>query len=155
MRASNLAAIAIACAIQGALAHSVPLTLDAYFNNQAFGTYPGESAFNALNQSFPALASHRVSNETFVSSSGVEFVTPGYRGASTPDNIICAGQTIHLAKPGHYFALSVLHASDVRKKTILDEITFRYSDNSTCVAPQFTLNEYLLNGERVNCHKSY
>jgi alpha-L-fucosidase len=156
MRTWNLAVIA--CASQGAFARSVPLALDAYFNNQAFGTYPGESAFNALNESFPALESHRASNEIFVSSSGVEFVGPGYRGASTPDNIICAGQTIPLANPGHVFALSVLHASDVRKKTILGEITFRYSDNSTCVPPEAarsTLIEYLLNKTRFNGHKSY
>jgi alpha-L-fucosidase len=124
------------CASHSAFARSVPLKLDAYFNNQAFGTYPGESAFNALTESYPAAGLHRTGNETFVSSSGIKYITPGYRGASTPDNIICAGQTIALARPRKTFAFSVLHASDVRKKTILGNVTFTYSDNSTWVASQ-------------------
>jgi alpha-L-fucosidase len=137
MRVCNLTVTA--CVSHGALMRSVPLELDAYFNNQAFGTYPGESAFDALNQSFPAPGSHCTRNETFVSSSGIEYVAPGYRGASTPDNIICAGQTITLAKPEKFFALSVLHASDLRKKTVLGEMTFTYSDNSTWVASHLVL----------------
>jgi alpha-L-fucosidase len=137
MRAWILAVAA--CASYGAESRSVPLELDAYFNHQAFGTYPGEAAFDALNQSYPAASSYRNGNETFVSSSGIEYISPGYRGASTLDNIVCAGQTISLAKPRRVFALSVLHASDVRKKTILGNITFTYSDNSTWVACQLVL----------------
>jgi alpha-L-fucosidase len=119
-----------------AVARSIPLELNAYFNNQAFGTYPGESAFNALNESYPAAGSHRTGKETFVSSSGIEYITPGYRGSSTPDNIICAGQTILFTRSRSIFAFSVLHASDVRKKTILGNVTFTYSDNTTWVASQ-------------------
>jgi alpha-L-fucosidase len=135
MRAFVLALAA--CASYSAVARSVPLELDAYFNNQAFGTYPGESAFNALQESYPAASSHRTGNETFVSSSGIEYIAPGYRGASTPDNIICAGQTISLATPRRVFAFSVLHASDVRKQAIQGNITFTYSDNSTWVTLPF------------------
>jgi alpha-L-fucosidase len=62
------------CASHNAFARSVPLKLDAYFNNQAFGTYPGESAFNALNESYPATGLHRTGNETFVSGSGIEYI---------------------------------------------------------------------------------
>lgn len=123
-----------ACAGYGAVARSIPLDLDAFFNNQAFGTYPGETAFNALNESYPASASYSHGNETFVSSTGIEYVAPGYRGASTADNIICAGQTIALDKPKSAFAFSVLHSSDVRKATVLGKITFTYSDNSTSTA---------------------
>ncbi|KAL5425143.1 hypothetical protein PMIN04_002805 [Paraphaeosphaeria minitans] len=123
-----------ACTSYGVVARSIPLHLDAYFDNQAFGTYPGEAAFNGLNESYPASASYRDGNETFLSSSGIEYVSPGYRGASTPDNIICAGQTIALRTPRRAFAFSVLHSSDVRKKTILGNITFTYSDNSTSTA---------------------
>lgn len=123
-----------ACAGYGAVARSVPLLLDEYFDNQAFGTYPGEAAFDALNQSYPATTSYGYGNGTFVSSSGIEYIAPGYRGPSTPDNIICAGQTIALEKPTRAFSLSVLHSSDVRKKTILGNITFTYSDNSTSTA---------------------
>ncbi|OAG09233.1 alpha-L-fucosidase [Paraphaeosphaeria sporulosa] len=118
----------------GAVARSIPLDLDAHFNNQGFGTYPGESAFNALNESYPAFTSYQHGNETFVSGSGIQYVAPGYRGASTPDNIICAGQRIALEKPRRAFAFSILHSSDVRKKTILGNITFTYSDNSTSTA---------------------
>ncbi|KAF2446567.1 glycoside hydrolase family 29 protein [Karstenula rhodostoma CBS 690.94] len=123
-----------ACASYGVVSRSVPLQLDDYFNNQAFGRYPGESAFDALNQSYPATESYRTSNETFVSSSGIAYVAPGYRGVGKLDNIICAGQTIALERPRRAFALSVLHSSDVRKKTILGNITFTYSDNSTSTA---------------------
>jgi alpha-L-fucosidase len=151
MRVWNL--VVIACVSQGAFARSVPLVLDAYFNNQGFSTYPGESAFNALNHSFPASKLHRAGNEIFVSSSGVEYVAPGYRGASTLDNTICAGQTVVLAKPGKFFSISVLHASDMRKKTIVGEITFKYSDNSTCVAPPSPVDPYLLHEKPSICGK--
>ena len=122
------------CVNYGAVARSIPLDLDAYFNSQAFGTYPGEAAFDSLNQSYPAATSYHPRNETFVSSSGIHYIAPGYRGASAPDNIVCAGQTISLSQPRRAFAFSVLHSSDVRKKTILGNITFTYSDNSTYVA---------------------
>jgi alpha-L-fucosidase len=134
MRAWILAVAA--CAAHSAAARSILLELDAYFNNQAFGTYPGESAFNALNESYPTAGPHLTGKEAFVSSSGIEYIAPGYRGASTPDNIICAGQTIVFTRPRSIFALSVLHASDVRKKTIFGNVTFTYSDNTTWVASQ-------------------
>jgi alpha-L-fucosidase len=131
MRAWILACAA--CAAHQTNARSVPIELDAYFNNQAFGTYPGESSFNSLNQSYPASGASQSHNETLVSSSGIEYISPGYRGASTLDNVICTGQTIKLAKPRRAFALSLLHASDVRKKTIIGNVTFTYSDGSMCV----------------------
>jgi alpha-L-fucosidase len=126
---------ATACATREVTAGSVPIQLNAYFNNQAFGTYPGESSFDGLNQSYPAAASHYFGNETFVSSTGIIYAAPGYRGVSKLDNVICAGQTILLAKPKPAFAISVLHAGDTRKNTILGNITLTYSDGSMCVVP--------------------
>lgn len=131
MRARTL--VGIACAIHHATARSIQVELGTYFNNQAFGTYAGEAAFNSLNESYPAVDAHRIDNETFISNTGIEYATPGYRGPSTLDNVICAGQTITFGKPRQAFALSLLHASDTRKKTIIGNITFTYSDGSTCV----------------------
>ncbi|KAF1972248.1 alpha-L-fucosidase [Bimuria novae-zelandiae CBS 107.79] len=126
---------AIACYVgSGAVARSIPLDIEPFFNNQAFGTYPGESSYDALNQSYPASASYSAGNATYVSSSGITYNAPGYHGPSTPDNIICSGQKISLSKPTSAFALSVLHSSDVRKKTILGNITFTYSDNTSSTA---------------------
>ncbi|KAJ4302906.1 hypothetical protein N0V90_001797 [Kalmusia sp. IMI 367209] len=122
------------CAGYGAFARSIPIDLDPYFNNQAFGTYPGETSFDILNQSYPASVSYQQGNATYFSSSGITYITPGYRGPSTPDNVICSGQTIPLQKPTSAFALSILHSSDVRKKTILGNITLTYSDNTTSIA---------------------
>ncbi|KAL5115652.1 hypothetical protein ACEQ8H_006451 [Pleosporales sp. CAS-2024a] len=61
---------------------------------------------------------------------GIAYIAPGYRGPATWDNVICAGQTIELQQPIRAFALSVLHASDTRKTTVLGNITFTYSDGS-------------------------
>lgn len=141
MRAWILAGVV--CAIHRATARSVQLELDAYFNNQAFSTYPGESSFDDLNQSYPAVGPDHNGHDTFVSGSGMEYTMPGYRGPSTLDNVICAGQTISFAQPRRAFALSVLHASDVRKKTVLGNITFTYSDGSMYV-PSVSCLESLL-----------
>ncbi|KAF2998790.1 hypothetical protein E8E13_000253 [Curvularia kusanoi] len=122
---------ATAHAIHSATARSVPIELDAHFDNQAFGTYPGEASFNALNESYPAAGSQGIINGSFVSSSGIEYDAPRYRGRSIPDNVICAGQTISLPEPRRAFALSLLHAGDTRKKTILGNLTLRYTDGST------------------------
>ena len=117
----------------GVIARSILLDLETYYNNQAFGTYPGESSYDNLDQSYPASTSNFSNDPTYISSSGITYHTPGYRGSATLDNIICSGQTITLSKPTSAFALSVLHSSDVRKKTVLGNITFTYHDNSTYV----------------------
>lgn len=119
----------------GAIARSILLHLEPYFNNQAFGTHPGESSYDSLNQSYPASTPYSSSEASYVSSSGSTYHAPGYRGPATPDNIICSGQTIPLGKPTSAFALSVLHSSDLRKKTVLGNITFTYADNTTYVIP--------------------
>ena len=115
-------------------ARSIPLDLTRYFDNQAFGTYPGESSFDALNQSYPASPPHPLPNETYTSSLGITYIAPGYRGPSAPDNAICAGQTITLPRPLSAFSVSFLHSSDLRKKTVLGNISFTYTDGTTSTA---------------------
>lgn len=115
-------------------AQSVPIALDAHFNNQAFGTYPGEASFDILNQSFPGSASDHGANKTYLSASGINYIAPGYRGPEKLDNVVCEGQTIELERPRRAFALAVLHAADVRKKTVLGNVTLGYSDNTTYVS---------------------
>ncbi|KAF2179763.1 glycoside hydrolase family 29 protein [Zopfia rhizophila CBS 207.26] len=113
------------------IGQSVPLNITSYFNNQAFGAYPGEASFDILNQSYPASPSSQTS--LYTSSIGLQYHSPGYLGPSTPDNIVCSGQTIPVP-PSSYFSASFLHSSDVRKKTVLGNITFHYADNSTSKA---------------------
>ncbi|KAF2645622.1 alpha-L-fucosidase [Massarina eburnea CBS 473.64] len=111
---------------------SVPLDLTPYFNNQGFGTYPGEASLGLLNESYPA------SNDTspfYTSSTGILYHTPRYLGPSTPDNVICANQSIIVpASDEPYFAISLLHSCDLRKKTALGTLTFHYTDNTTSTA---------------------
>ncbi|KAF2013578.1 glycoside hydrolase family 29 protein [Aaosphaeria arxii CBS 175.79] len=113
---------------------SVPLDLTPYYNNQGFGTYPGEASFDVLNQSYPAFPALDYGNTSFASRTGIRYNLPGYRGPSTPDNIICSGQTINVSLEGKpYFAASFLHSSDVRSKKVLGNVTFNYADNTTSV----------------------
>ena len=110
---------------------SVPLDLTSYFNNQGFGSYPGESSFDILNQSYPA--SSDAVEPFHTSQTGIVYRTPRYLGPSTPDNVLCTGQKLPVA-PSSYFAVSLLHSSDVRKTTVLGNLTFHYSDNTTSKA---------------------
>ncbi|PVH99546.1 glycoside hydrolase family 29 protein [Periconia macrospinosa] len=115
-------------ALQDAKSGSVPVNLTGYFNNQGFGTYAGEASFDVLNQSYPG--SLNAAAPLYTSKTGIVYHNPRYLGPSVPDNIICSGQKIAI-DPASYFAVSVLHSSDVRKKTVLGNLTFHYADNTT------------------------
>lgn len=107
---------------------SVPLDLEPFRNNKAFGTYPGEAAFDALNQSFPAPT---FDTEGYKSpDSGIVYSFPGYTGPHGPDNVVCDSQVIPV-KPGHYFSASFLISGDVEQETMLGNVTFTYADEST------------------------
>ena len=108
---------------------SVPVDLSALLNNKAFGTRPGEAAFDSLNQSFPV---PDFDTRAFVSSTtGVQYSFPGYSGPhGEPDNVICEGQTIAV-HPGRYFSASFLVDGDVESNTVLGNVTFGFSDAST------------------------
>ena len=111
-----------------------PLDLTHYLNNQAFGIDPGESSFNTLNQSYPAILPQYNTSATYTSRTGVAYLAPGYKGSNISDNVICSGQTITIPDRKSYFAVSLLHSSDVRKKTVLGNLTFTYDDNTTSTA---------------------
>ncbi|KAK5123125.1 hypothetical protein LTR85_003323 [Meristemomyces frigidus] len=111
------------------IAKSVPLDLTTYFNNKAFGLYPGEAAFDPLNQSYaaPALATNGSYTST---STGISYLFPGYRGPTLLDNVICEDQSLSVAS-AQYFSASFLVAADVELETVSGNVTFEYSDNTT------------------------
>ncbi|CAI6342261.1 unnamed protein product [Periconia digitata] len=119
--------------VVGVRAGSVPLDLTPYFDNQAFGTYPGEAAFDILGQSYPATTYDNDTDLLYTSRTGITYNRPRYIGNATADNTICSGQAITLPEPSSYYAVSLLHSSDVRKKTVLGNVTFTYTDNTTSV----------------------
>ncbi|RDI89150.1 5'-3' exoribonuclease 2 [Venturia inaequalis] len=110
-------------------AKSVPIPLVTYFNNKAFGLYPGEASFDPLNQSYPAPTI--APNGTYKSSqTGIQYEFPGYRGKSRLDNVLCLGQNISVI-PAKYFSASMLVTSDVESATVSGNLTYHYSDNTT------------------------
>ncbi|CAI6085046.1 unnamed protein product [Clonostachys chloroleuca] len=113
---------------------SVPVSLEPYFNNKAFGSHPGEASLDALGQSYPAepIGSDGIFTST---TSGVNYLFPGYNPvANASDNVICTGQTISVPPSENYFSASVLLVSDVRSTTVSGNLTFHYADNTTSTA---------------------
>jgi alpha-L-fucosidase len=111
---------------------SVQVPLSFYFNNKAFGSYPGEASFDPLNQSYPAPTF--AANGTYTSTqTGIVYDFPGYRGPSQPDNILCLGQNISI-EPAIYFSTSMLITSDVESQTAFGNLTYHYSDNTTSIS---------------------
>ncbi|THX80725.1 putative alpha-L-fucosidase [Aureobasidium pullulans] len=108
---------------------STPIDLTAYFNNKAFGTYPGEAAFDPLNQSYPA-PGVALNGSYSSTQTGIIYDFPGYRGPRKPDNVLCTGQVIDVPER-NYFSASILVASDVELETVSDNLTFTYHDNTT------------------------
>lgn len=118
---------------------SIPLDLKPFFNNKAFGTFPGEAAFDALNQSFPVpdflATSYYTSTET-----GIVYSLPGYTGPNgEPDNVICSGETISVPA-NSYFSASFLVAADLELASVSANVTFSYTDNTTSVYELRSLN---------------
>lgn len=103
--------------------------MTAAFNNKAFGKFPGEAAFDSLNQSYaaPVLAT----NGSYTSTqTGIQFDFPGYRPGNASDNVICDSQVFPVPA-AQYFSASFLVASDVELTTVSGNVTFTYTDNST------------------------
>ncbi|KAH7304736.1 alpha-L-fucosidase [Stachybotrys elegans] len=119
-------------------ARSLFLDLEPYYNNKAFGQYPGEAAFDRLNQSFQ---DPRFPTDKHTSSlTGVEYLFPGYTGPDGLDNVICDGQTIDVPQnEAGYFSASFLLSNDRELASISDNVTFTYTDNSTQVYELRTL----------------
>ncbi|KAF2769289.1 tissue alpha-L-fucosidase [Teratosphaeria nubilosa] len=107
---------------------SIPLDLSSYYNNKAFGSYPGEAAFDPLNQSYaaPALPINTGSYRSV--STGIEYNFHGYCKGDY-DNVICDEQVIS-PPPAEYFSANFLVASDVEFKAVSGDVTFGYADNT-------------------------
>jgi alpha-L-fucosidase len=113
------------------------LNLTTFFNNKAFGSYPGEANFNALNESFPVPT---LDTSKYASSdTGILYSFPGYTGPSEPDNVICSGEVVDVP-PGSYFSASFLVAGDLESESVSANVTFTYTDNSTSVFELRSLN---------------
>ncbi|TEA21367.1 Plasma alpha-L-fucosidase [Colletotrichum sidae] len=115
---------------------SVPLDVSSLFNNKAFGTYPGEASFDALNQSFPKPL---VGPDFTSTDTGIEYDFPGYTGTKDPDNLVCAGQKVSVPRDT-YFSASFLVAGDVEGATVSGNVSFAYTDNTTSEYELRTLN---------------
>lgn len=115
-------------------AKSVPIPLHDFYNNRAFGSYPGEASLDVLGQAYPA--DQVGENGVFTSaSSGIEYNFTGYQPYSaTGDNVICSGQTIPVPPSSKYFSVSFLMVSDVRSSTVSGNVTLLYHDNTTSTA---------------------
>ncbi|KAI1498455.1 glycoside hydrolase family 29 protein [Biscogniauxia marginata] len=136
-------------ALQSSSAQSVPLDLSPYYNNKAFGTYPGEASFDSLGQSYPApdLPTPFYTSVT----TGILYSFPGYTGIKNPDNVICSGQTIPVPILNNtddsndngtypYFSASFLISGDVELATVTANATFAYADGTTSVHELRTLD---------------
>ncbi|KAH8901373.1 tissue alpha-L-fucosidase [Thozetella sp. PMI_491] len=107
----------------------VQLDLAPYFNNKAFGKYPGEASFDTTHRSYP-IPNDLAPDGIYTSSlTGLSYAFPGYTGAKGQlDNVICTGQSITVPE-GNYFSVSMLVASDVPRTTVSDAVEFTYTSN--------------------------
>lgn len=129
MLSFSILLVALALTVAPSWGASISIPLDTYFNNKAFGSYPGEASFDPLNQSYPAPTI--AANGTYISTqTGIEYNFPGYTGKSRPDNVLCLGQNISVI-PAKYFSASMLVTSDVESATVSGNLTYHYSDNTT------------------------
>ncbi|KAI9740399.1 MAG: hypothetical protein M1834_004979 [Cirrosporium novae-zelandiae] len=111
---------------------SVHIPLTNYFNNQAFGSFPGEADFDGSNQSYPA--KELTFNGTFTSThTGISYLFPGYQGLYANDNIICQGETISVPTDS-YFSVQFLVSTDLGDTIVSGNVTFNYKDNTTSTA---------------------
>lgn len=125
----------------GLAAQSVQVDLSAFFNHKAFGASSNETVFDTTyNRSFPPL-NHLAPDGVYTSSqTGIRYSFPSYTGPSSPDNLICEGQTIPIpsgngstaaARP---FSLNMLVANDLRDAIVSYNLTYVYADGTTALA---------------------
>lgn len=119
-------------------AKSLPVDLTSYFNNKAFGTYPGETIFElTYNRSFPPLNDLATDGIYTSRTTGIKYDFPSYNGPSKPDNLICESQTIPIptnASTGRPFSLNMLIANDMRDAIVSYNLTYIYADGTTAPA---------------------
>ncbi|KAH8194101.1 hypothetical protein TruAng_011732 [Truncatella angustata] len=131
------AAEAYSCSATPSASSSVALDLTRFFNNKAFGTYPGEADFNALNESYPSPDFDTTQYES--TETGILYSFPGYTGPGASDNLICNGEFINVPA-GSYFSASFLVAGDLESASVSANVTFTYTDNSTSLFELRSLN---------------
>ncbi|TGJ84432.1 hypothetical protein E0Z10_g4303 [Xylaria hypoxylon] len=136
MMASRRLLLSLSCllgfpSVLTARAESIPIDISPYFNNKAFGTYPGETSFDGLGQSYPAPGAEHTPYYTS-RKTGIIYSFPGYTGDGKPDNVICTGQTISTPEniSGQIFSVSFLVAGDKEFATVAGNATFLYTDGS-------------------------
>ena len=105
--------------------------------------YPGEAAFDPLNQSYPNPGIISINGTYTSKQTGIVYEFPGYintpspnmdMALGTPDNVICEGQIISEPKAminDRYFSASMLVSSDVELSTVSGTVTYTYTDGST------------------------
>ncbi|RAK78900.1 alpha-L-fucosidase [Aspergillus fijiensis CBS 313.89] len=129
--------VALAGSVASAAVHinhsSTSVSLKPYFNNKAFGQFPGEATFNAANESYPDPSELGINGSYTSSQTGIAYSFPGYRQAGLPDNVICAGQSIAVPQ-GRYLSASMLVSADVELETVSGDVIYTYSDNTTVVS---------------------
>ncbi|KAI1763672.1 glycoside hydrolase family 29 protein [Hypoxylon sp. FL1150] len=128
---THVTAFALGSQAKTSTSQSIPIDLSPLYNNKAFGTYPGETSFDTLGQSYPApdLATPEYTSEY----TGISYAFPGYTGPNALDNVICTGQTVPSAPPDSYFSASFLVSADKEFAIVSGNVTFTYTDNSTSV----------------------
>ncbi|KAI1424298.1 alpha-L-fucosidase [Xylaria sp. FL1777] len=112
-------------------AGSIPIDISSYFDNKAFGTYPGEVSFDGLGQSYPP--PNRGDTPYYTSrTTGIVYSFPGYTGKENPDNVICTGQTIDIPHnvSRRVFSVSFLVSGDKEFATVAGNVTFGYADGA-------------------------
>ncbi|KAI3319793.1 glycoside hydrolase family 29 protein [Xylariaceae sp. AK1471] len=125
-------------------AKSIPIDISQLLNNKAFGTYPNETSFDKLGQSYPPPRPEYTPHYTS-STTGITYSFPGYTGPSEPDNVISKGQAItipnaSLSNSSRIFSVSFLISGDVEFATVKGNVSFQYTDNSTSTYELRTLD---------------
>ncbi|KAH9884727.1 alpha-L-fucosidase [Xylariomycetidae sp. FL2044] len=125
----TIVVLVLCCCPSLSIEESVPIDLEPYFDNKAFGSRPGEASLDALGQSFPAdpVGVDGIYRSTHT---GIDYKFAGWQSGNVSDNVICGGQTIPVPS-GTYVSAALLLTSDVRSTTISGNLTLRYDDNST------------------------
>ncbi len=84
----------------------VQIPLDSFFNNKGFGIVPGEANFDQLGNSYPAL-NLPIGGSYVSTKTNISYLFPGYQGQNKSDNVVMAGQQIHVPSSS-YFSLQML-----------------------------------------------
>lgn len=127
----------------------VQIPLDSFFNNKGFGIVPGEANFDQLGNSYPAL-NLPIGGSYVSTKTNISYLFPGYQGQNKSDNVVMAGQQIHVPSSS-YFSLQMLLSAEFIGSSA--NMSFEYTDG-TLVLTEVRTNPYssflsILKGEIV------